>query len=921
MKKPLLAAIALWAVVLALPRPASSTSNAPMGMGTPDSPNSLRAWQLERLRDPATGLLPADIRRRELAFAATLPQRLQKSLSWTWLGPRDRGGRTRALAVDVTDTSIWLAGSVTGGLWRSTDAGLSWARTSPLDAMTGVSCMVQDTRAGREQTWYFGTGENYGVMSHASFSSLLAGDGIFKSTDGGQSWIHLPGTAAGDPEVYTRNGSFKQVNAIVVDPTRNDSDVVLAAVYNGIFRSNDGGTTWQPVLGLDPNNTNTSLYTDLLVSPSGVYYAYLGNNGPAEGMWRSADGLAWTNITPSNMNSNKERWVLAIDPQDENVVYWFGETPNAGVQGHGLWKYTYLGGNGAGINGLWENRTFNLPNNSCTGYFDFNFGPINTQGGYDMCIAVHPTQPGVVYIGGTNIYRSTDAFTSPANTAWVGGYRCNPGDPKDYVYPGHHPDQHLMVFMPGNPATLLSASDGGVSVCHDALADSLVWSTRNDGYITSQFYTVHIEEGAATSPFILGGTQDNGCWLAVSEDPAENFRYVHIDDGAFCAIPEGREFMLTSSQRGRIYKKQINDQGEILAYERIDPVGGTSNYNFINPFILDPVNNDRLYMVSGSRLWRNNGLAAIPYTNEWFAKDTTNWEDLPASNIAGLRIASLDISAAAPNTLFFGTTAGRIHRLDSLDTNPVRTDITPAGGVWNGKYVSCVAPNDFDGDEWLVTLSNYSVRSIWHTTDGGQSWTSVSGNLEENPDGTGSGPAVFWALIYPTWDGTNDRYFAATSTGLYSTSLLDGDNTVWEQEGPASINNVPVNMVTARGSDGRIVAGTHGNGIYVAELPAAPVGIAGPAASLQLAAPWPNPATDEVNLLAYMAGAGRLQVVVYDLNGRLVLRRDLGERAAGNHRWAWDLRTAGGQRVPAGTYLAVVGASTGATAAQRIVVR
>ncbi|MBV6405777.1 MAG: hypothetical protein GFGODING_02558 [Flavobacteriales bacterium] len=920
MKKLLLATAALWAVVLLLPRRTASTVGGPMGQGTPDDPASLRAWQLERLRDPATGLLPPDIRRRELAFAATLPQRLHKSLTWTWLGPRDRGGRTRALAVDLTDTTVWLAGSVTGGLWRSTDAGLSWTRTSPLDAMTGVSCLAQDPRPGHEQTWYFGTGENYGVMSHASFSSLLAGDGIFKSTDGGQNWAHLASTMAGDPGTYTRNGSFKQVNHIVIDPTRNDSDVVLAAVYNGIFRSNDGGLSWHPVLGLDTTNANTSLYTDLRVSPAGVFYAYLGNNGPAEGFWRSTDGLAWTNITPANMNSNKERWVLAIDPQDGNTVYWFGETPNAGVQGHGLWKYTYLSGDGAGAGGLWENRTLSLPNGSCTGYFDFNFAPINTQGGYDMCIAVHPTQPGVVYLGGTNIYRSTNAFATPDSTAWVGGYRCNTTDPKDYVYPGHHPDQHWMTFMPGHPGTLLSGSDGGVSVCYDALADSLVWHTRNDGYISSQFYTVHLEEGAATSPHILGGTQDNGCWMAISNDPAENFRSVHIDDGAFCAIPEGRPFMLTSSQQGRVYKKQITDQGDILAYERIDPVGGASNYNFINPFVLDPADNDRLYLVSGSKLWRNHGLTAIPFTNEWYAKETMNWEALANSNLPGLRIASLDLSLDAPNTLLYATTAGRIYRLDSLDATPVRTDISPAGGVWNGRYVSCVAPNDFNGDEWLVTLSNYNTRSVWHSTDGGQTWASVSGNLEEHPDGSGSGPAVFWALIYPTWNGTDDRYFVGTSTGLYSTDQLDGDNTVWVQEGPALIGNVPVNMVTARGSDGRIVAGTHGNGVYVASLPAAPVQVP-TAEGPGLSAPFPNPAAHAVSMQFHLAAADRVEVTVFDLRGARVMHRDLGALPAGNHTWRWDLRDAHGTRAPAGTYVAHLRLASGAANARRLVLQ
>ncbi|MBK7270106.1 MAG: hypothetical protein IPI07_11540 [Flavobacteriales bacterium] len=110
MKTLVLAAAALWTVVLLIPQQGEVDPSGPMGGGMPDDPNNLREWQLSRLRDPATGALPADIRRRELAFAATLPQDLEKSLTWIWQGPRDRGGRTRALEVDITNNrSGWPA--------------------------------------------------------------------------------------------------------------------------------------------------------------------------------------------------------------------------------------------------------------------------------------------------------------------------------------------------------------------------------------------------------------------------------------------------------------------------------------------------------------------------------------------------------------------------------------------------------------------------------------------------------------------------------------------------------------------------------------------------------------------------------------------------------------------------------------------
>ncbi len=112
----------------------------------------------------------------------------------------------------------------------------------------------------------------------------------------------------------------------------------------------------------------------------------------------------------------------------------------------------------------------------------------------------------------------------------------------------------------------------------------------------------------------------------------------------------------------------------------------------------------------------------------------------------------------------------------------------------------------------MVTVSNYGVKSIFYTTDAGATWTAVSGNLEENPDGTGNGPSITWAHIYN--DGSATRYYIGSSTGLYSTDQLNGANTIWAQEGANTIGNVVINMITSRTFDNTIVVATHGNGMY-----------------------------------------------------------------------------------------------------------
>lgn len=888
-----------------------------MGIGLPDDPNGRRAWEMERLVDPATGAIPADIRRRELAFVQALPKRsLAKSLDWTWRGPRNRGGRTRALAIDITDTQVILAGGVTGGMWRSTDAGATWNKTTASMEIQSVSCVAQDIRAGHTSTWYYGTGENYGIVSGTSFSALMPGDGIFKSTDGGISWQQLPSSIAGDHHIFTRNGSFKQVNSIVVDHTDQENDVVLAAVFNGIFRSTDGGGSWTPVLGLDTTVNNTGTYTDLRITTDGVFYAAISRNSPVKGFYRSTDGINWTAITPPGFPTMDNRTVLAIDPSNEARVYWFTHTPNAGTFSHSLWRYDYLSGDGSGEGGEWTNLSANLPAGSCTGYFDFDFAYINSQSGYDMCIAVHPTESNVVYIGGTNIYRSTDGFTTPSNTDWIGGYICTPEDPKDYVYPGHHPDQHAFAFVPGQPDVLYSAHDGGVSVTYDALAEPIQWVPLNTQYITSQFYTVHIEEGGATSPYIMGGTQDNGAWLALSDDPGEDWAYVHIDDGAHGAIPVGRAFHLTSSQLGRLYKKTFDGQGVMTGFERIDPPGGGA-YNFINPLVLDPSNNNVLYWPAGHRIFRNNDLAGIPITDNWYNANNTNWEQLTIVNLpSNQRITSLDISEARPSTLFIGTSNRRVYRIEGLDTaEPTRTEVT-VPDMPTGSYVSCVAPNDNDPDEWIVTYSNYGILSVFRTLDSGANWEAVSGNLEEELDGSGAGPAVFWARIHDNNVPEEKRYYVATSTGLYSTASLAGMATVWEQEGAGSIGNIPVNMITSRQSDGLIAIGTHGNGIYSSFLPVGPASVNGPAAASQQPLVWPNPAVDHA-LLTLPEGRWRAQVFAMD--GSLMLDRSITS-AGGDAGWRWDLRAADGARVAPGNYLIHLISPAGNTIFTRLMV-
>ncbi|MBL7941824.1 MAG: T9SS type A sorting domain-containing protein [Flavobacteriales bacterium] len=472
-----------------------------------------------------------------------------------------------------------------------------------------------------------------------------------------------------------------------------------------------------------------------------------------------------------------------------------------------------------------------------------------------------------MFIGGTNVYRGMDAFATDSNQ-WIGGYRCNEADPKDYTYPNHHSDEHGFVFLPSNPDVMYNFNDGGLYRTNDCLADSVQWTPLNNGYVTTQFYTTHLEQGMATSDFVFGGMQDNGTWLTNSDNNALAWKEVHADDGAFGALPYGRDFVITSSQLGRIYKKEIAADGSLVNTKRIDPQNGPSAL-FINPLLLDPWTSNDLYIAGNKTIWWLPNVAAIEVDGEYYEGiDNDFWVNISESIIptAAGSISCLDKAYSNNSMIYYGSTSGRAWRLDDCFADePVKTEIT-GDEFPEGAYMSCITVNDLQVDEVICSFSNYNVPSIFHSTDGGTSWTNVSGNLEENPDGSGAGPGVYWVEIYPSEPAI---YFAATSAGLFSTTQLDGANTIWEMEGASTIGNVVVNMVTARPFDGTIAVGTHGNGIYSGSLPPVDaVRIDEAIASQAWIESYPNPFDDALTFNFVVTENATLSV--YDVSGRLV---------------------------------------------------
>ena len=198
-------------------------------------------YMFKLTRDPATNIIPSNIRAKELAYANLLPKiqnKLNKISSsqyqWTEVGPFDVGGRTRALAVDVNNSNRILAGGTSGGIWESTDNGASWDLKSSSTSLLSVTSLAQDPRNGHTNTWYYTTGEWSGNSASATGANFQ-GNGIFKSIDNGTTWNVLSNTISNNT---SWDSYFDYVSTIIVNPTSGFVPISLPEVFRKLSLRN-----------------------------------------------------------------------------------------------------------------------------------------------------------------------------------------------------------------------------------------------------------------------------------------------------------------------------------------------------------------------------------------------------------------------------------------------------------------------------------------------------------------------------------------------------------------------------------------------------------------------------------------------------------------------------------------------------------
>jgi Secretion system C-terminal sorting domain len=783
-------------------------------------------WSIERELhefnmsvDPATGTIPREAglmagkaakNAKDFKIPSTLNTR-SPSIGVIQRGPNNLGGRTRAIGIDVRNANIMIAGSVSSGIFRTTDGGGSWTRVAPIGQIHNVTAIAQDPRPGFQDTWYYGTGETSG--NSASVGSAYRGHGIWKSTDNGLTWNVLTVTQSA---LESFDNPFDYVHRIAVDPITGN---VFAAASNTILRSINGGTSWSVVLGSFAN----AGFTDVIVTSAGRIYASFTGTDANNGVWTSTTGASggWTRIAGTASVPNHPNWnaggaygrvVLAYAPSSPNIVfalYWNGisHTSANPVPEAELFRWDQTAG-------TWTDLSANLPNEP--GYSQGN-DPFAVQTGYDLVVAVKPDDVNTVFVGGTNIYRSTSGFTNTTATKRIGGYN----SPANYaLYPNHHPDIHVLTFATGDNNTLYSGDDGGIQSA-DITGPTVTWTSLNNNYVTYQYYHVDIAPQAGNNA-VVGGAQDNGTTVNSS---GTAFSSIFGGDGCAAAIMSyntDTDFnIIATSQSGSLYHLIRPSFGALIT-----PLGLSASL-FVTYHHLDADNTNYLYFAGGTVLYRTR----IAETNfgRSVGNPTTGWDIIPAGvsgNIFSMATSrdlaydGADYTASNPNRkLYIGTQSGRVYRLnDPAFTTSAAVDITPLGAIAPvpGTTVSSITVNPLNDNEVMFTIANYGVSSVYHTLNANcpaPTWTVIEGPAA-GAVALGSARSSIITKI-----GTKTTYLVGNSTGLFCTQALNGAATVWDRVGTNEINYALCSSMRLRAVDNTIALGTHGNGLFQLNMP------------------------------------------------------------------------------------------------------
>lgn len=717
-----------------------------------DKPDAAYYLEFLKTRDPRTNTVPSERLITALDYTRQL-QNLQQDgpipgITWRERGPNNLGGRTRAILVDRRDTSgkTVFSGGVGGGIWKTTDitqTSPNWIKADDFFSNLAISCIVQNPLNLNEM--YFGTGEGWYNID------AIRGLGIWKSTNGGNTWSQLSST---------NNSNFYHIQKIAIHPVTGA--IFAATRSSGVMRSTDGGNSWLQVLG--PPTTIDVRAADIEIAADNAIYAGMG-------------GVIWTDgIYKSTNNGNN--WVKLNTPISGFPPTGFGRLEIACAPSNPARVYVIASNSvNYGILGIF--RSDNGGTSFVSLPLPVDADPLigadytRSQAWYDLASGVDPNNADVFYVGGIDLFKTTTGGASWQQIShWYGGF----------TFQEVHADQHAIVFKHGSSNHIYFGNDGGVYYTNNGTASIPTLRSKESNYNTSQFYGCAIHPGANVTHF-LAGAQDNGSHR-FSSSGINSTTEVSGGDGAFCNIDQNQpQFQWTQY----VYNSYFTSTDGGNSFTAVDLNG---DGQFINPTDYDDTTN---IMYCGN--------AAGGYLRWDNPQSGSTSNVVTVSGFNGASVTAVRVSFTTRNRVFFGTDSGTVVRVDSAHTGTSKTGTVISAGLPRG-YVSCIELDPANDNHILVTYSNYGVNSIWESINGGTSWTSVEGNIPDMP--------VRWIIFNPL---NTDQALAATETGVWSTDNLNGNSTNWGPSNDG-LANVSTHMLQYRMSDKMIIAATHGRGLF-----------------------------------------------------------------------------------------------------------
>ncbi len=665
-------------------------------------------------------------KKRSFSTDATTPP-------WSSLGPNNVGGRILALAINPSSPSTVWAGSASGGLWKTTTAGIgtsAWSFVNTGFNALSVGAIAIDPL--NPQNMLIGTGEisfyHSGIVGTPGARSSY-GLGVLRTSDGGVSW-------AATNLAWT----FPQATAvmkIVFNPV--NPLTAFAATSEGVWKSTDGGLNWSissPVL----------MAMDLVMNPAdtSMLFAAHGNlNSTANpGIYRTTDaGATWTQLAGGLPTINFGRTGLAVSPAAPATVYAgvsSGDPANGGSIG--LYKSTDYGA-------TWTQKALD------------NY--VGSQGWYDNVVAVNPASAESVFCSGLDIYRSTNGGTSlNQQSDWTSGYLGSipPGGSEGTsVYA--HADHHAIAFDPVNRKTIYFGTDGGVFKSTDGGNN---FFGVNGGLVTTQFYN-GFASAYNDSTVALGGLQDNG---VIKYTGSTVWRKVDGGDGGWNAIDPTNSAVMYDEYVYLAISKTTNGGSSWSTLSGGLPTG-SANANFIAPFAMSHSTPSVLYAGARNVYKSTNGGGSWTATNG-------------GSNLNGTKISALAVSFTHRDTVMAATGS-------SASSSPVFQVFATTNGGTTWSNVSASLPSRFPTDiefdptnsaTAYVTFSGYGTPHVFRTTNLGQSWNDISTGVDiphqsvaVDPDDPSS---IFVGTDLGVYHSSDyGAHWEAYSTGMNPAMVLD----------------------------------------------------------------------------------------------------------------------------------------------------